>query len=63
MFCRAYILHKAVRYDIKGKEYLKTLGKYYVADLGLRNIILGYRQMEITHALENIVYQELLLRG
>ena len=63
MLCKAYFLFKAVRYDIKGKEYLKTQNKYYVADLGLRNQVLGYRQMEPTHALENIVYFELLKRG
>lgn len=63
MLCRAHILSKAVRYDIKGKEYLKTLSKYYVTDLGLRNHILGYRQTEPTRALENIVYFELLRRG
>jgi len=63
MLCKAHILSKTVRYDIKGKEYLKTLNKYYVTDLGLRNHVLGYRQMEPTHALENIVYFELLRRG
>jgi len=63
MFCNAFILNKAVRYDIKGKAYLKTLNKYYVSDLGLRNNVLGYRQIEVTHALENIIYFELLRRG
>lgn len=63
MFCNAFILNKAVRYDIKGKAYLKTLNKYYVTDLGLRNNVLGYRQIEPSHALENIVYLELLRRG
>jgi predicted AAA+ superfamily ATPase len=63
MLCRAYILSKVARYDIKGKEYLKTLNKYYVVDLGLRNHVLGYRQLEPTHALENIIYFELLRRG
>ncbi|MDR0752212.1 MAG: ATP-binding protein [Christensenellaceae bacterium] len=63
MLCRAHILSKAVRYDIKGKDYLKTLSKYYVTDLGLRNNLLGYRQVELTHALENIIYFELLRRG
>ena len=63
MFCKAFILNKAVRYDIKGKAYLKTLNKYYVVDLGLRNNVLGYRQIEVTHALENIVYLELIRRG
>ena len=63
MLCKAYVLSKTVRYDIKGKEYLKTLNKYYVTDLGLRNHIMGYRQTEVTHALENIIYFELLRRG
>lgn len=63
MLCKAHILYKAVRYDIKGKQYLKTLNKYYAADLGLRNQILGFRQVEPTHALENVIYFELLRRG
>jgi predicted AAA+ superfamily ATPase len=63
MLCDACILYTADRYDIKGKAYLKTLSKYYVADLGLRNHVLGYRQVEPTHALENIVYFEFLRRG
>lgn len=63
MFCNAYIFRKATRYDIKGKSYLKTLNKYYVTDLGLRNNVLGYRQIEVTHALENIIFLELLNRG
>lgn len=61
--CDAFLLYKATRYDIKGKEYLKTLNKYYVADMGLRNAKLNYRQIEMTHILENIVYLELLRRG
>lgn len=63
MFCDAFILSKAERFDIRGKEYLKTMNKYYVVDLGLRNSILGFRQIEMTHALENAVYFELLRRG
>lgn len=63
MFCNAFILDKAVRFDIKGKAYLKTLNKYYISDLGLRNNLLGYRQIEVTHALENIIYYELIRRG
>jgi len=61
--CDAWLFHKVYRYDLKGKGYLKTLNKYYVADLGLRNAKLNYRQVEISHALENIVYLELLRRG
>ena len=63
MFCKAYIFEKAVRYDIRGKAHLKTLGKYYVSDLGFRNYVLGYREIEPTHALENAVYNELRARG
>lgn len=61
--CDAYLFYKVDRYDIKGKAYLKTLQKYYVCDLGIRNAILGYRQVEPTHAIENIVYLELKRRG
>ena len=61
--CDAFLFYKAVRYDIKGKEYLKTLNKYYVCDLGLRNQKIGYRQIEMTHIIENIVYLELLRRN
>ena len=61
--CDAFLFYKAVRYDLKGKEYLKTLNKYYICDLGLRNQRLGYRQMEMTHIIENIVYLELLRRN
>lgn len=63
MFCNAFILKKAVRYNIRGKAYMKTLSKYYVSDLGLRNNVLGYRQIDVTHALENLVYLELIRRG
>ena len=63
MFEDAFIIDGTSRFDIKGKEYLKTLGKYYVADMGLRNHILGFRQIEPGQALENIVYMELLRRG
>jgi len=59
----AFIFYHVQRYDIKGKEYLKTLGKYYIADLGLRNYLLGFRDMDRGHVLENIVYLELLNRG
>ncbi len=59
----AYIIYKSERYDIKGKELLKSLEKYYVVDLGIRNHILGYTQTDYGHMLENIVYLELLSRG
>ena len=61
--CEAFMFYKVYRYDIKGKEYLKTLNKYYISDMGLRNAHLNYRQIEVTHALENIVYLELVRRG
>ena len=51
------------RFDIKGKEYLRTLGKYYIVDIGLRNYLLGFRNRDSGHALENVVYFELLRRG
>lgn len=59
----SYIVYQAKRYDIKGKEYLKTLEKYYVVDIGLRYMLLGSRQMDVGHILENIIYLELLRRG
>lgn len=61
--CDAYLFYKAQRYDIKGRQYLKTLNKYYIADLGIRNSKLNYRQIEITHSLENIIYFDLIRRG
>lgn len=61
--CDAYLFYKAQRYDIKGKQYLKTLNKYYISDLGIRNSKLNYRQIEITHSLENIIYLDLIRRG
>lgn len=59
----SYIFYEIKRFDIKGKEYLKTLGKYYIVDMGLRNYLLGYRDGDTGHILENIVYFELLRRG
>lgn len=61
--CDAFLFYRAERYDIKGKQYLKTLNKYYIADLGIRNSKLNYRQIEITHSLENIIYLDLIRRG
>lgn len=60
---QAYIFYEIKRFDIKGKEYLRTLGKYYIVDIGLRNYLLGYRDGDSGHILENIVYFELLRRG
>ena len=59
----AYIIRKAKRYDIKGRKYIGSPLKYYYTDLGLRNARLGFRQQEETHIMENIIYNELLLRG
>ncbi len=59
----AYVFYNIARYDIKGKEYLKTQGKYYMVDMGLRNFLLGYRNMDRGHILENVVFLELLNRG
>lgn len=59
----AYVFYEIKRFDIKGKEYLKTLGKYYIVDIGLKNYLLGFRNRDIGHSIENIVYFELLRRG
>ena len=63
MLLNSFIFYGANRYDIKGKQLLKTLGKYYIVDLGLRNMLLGYRDADRGHILENVVYFELLRRG
>ena len=60
---KAYIFYEANRYDIKGKQYLKTQSKYYIVDSGIRNMLLGYRDVDRGHILENVVYFELLRRG
>ena len=59
----AYLFYEIKRFDIKGKEELKTLGKYYIVDIGLRNHLLGYRDVDTGHMIENVVYFELLRRG
>ena len=59
----AYMFYEIKRYDVKGKAEPKTLGKYYIVDTGLRNYLLGYRDMDTGHIIENIVYFELLRRG
>lgn len=63
MLEKSFIMYKADRTDIKSKSLLKTLGKYYITDTGIRNIILGFRNIEEGHLLENIVYLELLRKG
>ena len=61
--CDSFLIDSAMRYDIKGKKYIDTPSKYYLSDLGLRNARLNFRQIEETHAMENIVYNELKVRG
>lgn len=60
---KSFILYKANRYDIKGKQYLETNGKYYLVDVGLRYYLLGSKYVDLGHILENIVYLELIRRG
>lgn len=59
----SYFFYEIKRFDIKGKEYLRTLGKYYIVDIGLRNYLLGFRNRDSGHAIEDVVYFELLRRG
>ena len=59
----AFITERSVRYNIKGRKYINSLAKYYFSDLGLRNAILGFRQQEENHIMENIIYNELRSRG
>ena len=59
----AFLINKAERYDIKGKKYIATPSKYYFVDLGLRNARLNFRQLEQNHLMENLIYNELLIRG
>ncbi len=62
-FIDSFLIDKAVRYDIKGKKYIDTPYKYYFADLGLRNALLNFRQVEPTHIMENIIYNHLIGNG
>ena len=59
----SFLIDNAIRYDIKGKKYINTPSKYYFTDLGLRNARLNFRQVEETHAMENIIFNELKVRG
>lgn len=59
----SFLLHKAYRYDVKGKKYIDTPLKYYFTDIGLRNARLGFRQLEENHIMENILFNELIIRG
>ena len=62
-FVEAFLLQKAERYDVKGRKYIKTPVKYYYSDVGLRNARLGFRQLEETHLMENVLYNDLIRRG
>jgi hypothetical protein len=59
----AFLIEGANRYDIKGKFYIGTPLKYYFMDMGLRNSRINFRQMEVTHSMENVIYNELRMRG
>lgn len=61
--CESFLTEKACQYDIKGKRYIDSPYKYYFCDCGLRNARLNFRQIEFTHLLENVIYNELLIRG
>ncbi|MER2183636.1 MAG: DUF4143 domain-containing protein [Clostridia bacterium] len=62
-FLEAFLIQKAERYDVKGRKYIKTPAKYYYSDVGLRNARLGFRQLEETHLMENVLYNDLVRRG
>ena len=59
----AFLIEEARRYDIKGKAYIGTPIKYYFMDMGLRNARINFRQTEVTHSMENVIYNELRMRG
>ena len=61
--CESFMAEKAIRFDIKGKKYINTLSKYYFTDIGVRNAVLDFRQQEENHIMENIIYNELKIRG
>ena len=62
-FEESFLIEKAMRYDVKGRKYIGTPVKYYYTDLGLRNARLGFRQLEETHIMENVLYNDLIRRG
>lgn len=62
-FCDSFLIDSAMRYDVKGKKYINTPVKYYFTDMGLRNARLNFRQIEETHSMENIIFNELKIRG
>ena len=62
-FMNAFLIHKADRYDVKGRKYIKTPSKYYYSDPGLRNARLSFRQIEENHLMENVIYNDLIRRG
>ena len=62
-FEESFLIEKAIRYDVKGRKYIGTPAKYYYTDLGLRNVRLGFRQLEETHIMENVLYNDLIRRG
>ena len=62
-FVESFLVEKAVRYDVKGRKYIGTPAKYYYTDMGLRNARLGFRQLEETHIMENILYNDLIRRS
>jgi len=59
----AFIISEALRYDVKGRKYIGTETKYYFEDVGIRNAILGFRQVEFNHTMENVIYNELRRQG
>lgn len=59
----SFLIQKVQRYDVKGRQYISTPAKYYYTDVGLRNAVLGFRQYEETHLMENVIYNELIYRG
>ena len=61
--CDSFLIDSAIRYDVKGKKYIDTPVKYYFTDMGLRNVRLNFRQIEETHSMENIIFNELKMRG